>query len=321
MARPIKNTVDYFPHIVNHGKTIFILESKFGNDGYAFWFKLLELLGSSHNHVYDYGNLSDWEFLLAKTKVSEEKAHEILKTLADVGAIDSELLEKKMIWCENFIKGIEVVYKSRRQETPQRPVISEKHNIEGLEKIREQTKLRVRKFREAKKCNVTEIEDDSPKNQLLVVETPPQDSFYQEKPPAGVVSTGNNPHTIVEDTIVEESKEDIKERESQAPSIKKEKEIKKEVDPLEFNFEDKCWYGLDDWRIKMFSGKYPNLNINYLLQDIYKGKFLSDSLRYQKEIAIAGGVEKLVWTWLGQDEKFRKRKEAKFDMPIKAKGD
>ena len=95
---------------------------------------------------------------------------------------------------------------------------------------------------------------------------------------------------------------------------------KKETDPLEFSFTDKCWYGLDDWRIKMFSGKYPNLNINYLLQDIYKGKFLSDTLRYKKEIAIAGGVEKLVWMWLGQDEKYRKRKEAGLDIPIKAKG-
>ena len=104
---------------------------------------------------------------------------------------------------------------------------------------------------------------------------------------------------------------DIK-RERQASDIN---EIKKEVDPLEFSFTDKCWYGLDDWRIKMFSGKYPNLNINYLLQDIYKGKFLGDPLEYRKEIAIAGGVEKLVWSWLGQDEKYRKRKEAGFNMP------
>ena len=121
MARPIKNTVDYFPHIIQNGKTIFILENKFGNDGYAFWFKLLELLGSSDNQVYDYNNSVDWEFLIAKTKVSEEKAHDILKTLADVGAIDGELLAKKVIWCENFVKGIEDVYKKRRQEIPKKP--------------------------------------------------------------------------------------------------------------------------------------------------------------------------------------------------------
>lgn len=123
MARPIKNTVDYFPHIIKNGKTIFILENKYGNDGYAFWFKLLELLGSSHDQVYDFNNLSDWEFLIAKTKVSEEKATEILKTLADVEAIDRKLLEKKVIWCENFVEGIEDVYRKRKRNRPQKPVI------------------------------------------------------------------------------------------------------------------------------------------------------------------------------------------------------
>ena len=36
MARPKKQTVDYFPHFVKGGRTIFILENKFGNDGYAY---------------------------------------------------------------------------------------------------------------------------------------------------------------------------------------------------------------------------------------------------------------------------------------------
>jgi len=112
-------------------------------------------------------------------------------------------------------------------------------------------------------------------------------------------------------------------------SIKKERQVsddentektKKEVDPLEFSFTDKCWYELDDWRIKMYSGRYPKLSINFLLEDVYRRKFLSDPDRYKKEIAIAGGVEKLVWMWLGQDEKYRKIKEAKFNMPETAEG-
>ncbi len=39
MARPLKQTVDYFPHDshASDSKTLFILESKFGNDGYAFY--------------------------------------------------------------------------------------------------------------------------------------------------------------------------------------------------------------------------------------------------------------------------------------------
>lgn len=66
MARPKKQTVDYFPHFVKCGRTIYILENRFGNDGYAFWFKLLEILGESEGHFYDCSNLSNWEYLLAK---------------------------------------------------------------------------------------------------------------------------------------------------------------------------------------------------------------------------------------------------------------
>ena len=123
MARPIKNTVDYFPHFIHNGKTRFILESKFGNNGYAFWFKLLEILGETNNHVFDYNNPADWEFLLAKTKVTEQQATDILQTLANVGALDKELLEKKLIWCENFVKNVSDVYKRRKQDIPSKPII------------------------------------------------------------------------------------------------------------------------------------------------------------------------------------------------------
>jgi len=118
---------------------------------------------------------------------------------------------------------------------------------------------------------------------------------------------------------VKNDNKDIK-KERQVSDDKNTEKPKKETDPLEFSFTDKCWYELTDWRIKMFSGRYPKLSINFLLEDVYRRKFLSDPDRYQKEIAIAGGVEKLVWQWLGQDEKFRKRKEGIGKMPETAKG-
>jgi len=157
----------------------------------------------------------------------------------------------------------------------------EKHqNIEGMERVRELGRKRQAKYAEREKQKLLETTD---------------------------VSKRQNDGTRL-DKIREDKKEDIDIKESKAPSIKKEK------DPLEFSFTDKCWYGLDDWRIKMFQGKYPNLVINFLLEDVYKTKFLGDPLRYQKEIAIAGGIEKLVWMWLGQDEKYRKRKDVSHSL-------
>ena len=53
MARPQRSSVDYFPHPVNHGKRMFFIRSKYGNDGYVVWMMLLENLGKSDNHFLD----------------------------------------------------------------------------------------------------------------------------------------------------------------------------------------------------------------------------------------------------------------------------
>jgi len=95
MARPKKQTIDYFPHQVGNGKTKLILQNEFGNDGYAFWFQLLELLCVSDNQVYGYNNPASWRLLLAETHVTEDNAIKILQLLADLGAIDSELHKNK----------------------------------------------------------------------------------------------------------------------------------------------------------------------------------------------------------------------------------
>jgi hypothetical protein len=121
MARPQKQTVDYFPHDCNHKRTMFILEERYGNDGYAFWFKLLEMLGNSKGHYLDLNDASSMEFLLAKTHVSEVSGMEMLDLLAKLDAIDPEAWSHKAVWCQNFINGVASVYQSRRQSVPQKP--------------------------------------------------------------------------------------------------------------------------------------------------------------------------------------------------------
>ena len=74
MGRPTKQKADYFPHFVTGSRTKFILEDTWGNDGYAFWFKLLELLCKSDGHNYDCSNKTDMKYLVALTKVDEATA-------------------------------------------------------------------------------------------------------------------------------------------------------------------------------------------------------------------------------------------------------
>jgi len=121
MARPKKNTIDYFSHDAVAGKTMFILEQRFGNDGYAFWFKLLELLCVSDGHYIDTNNPTTWEFLVSKTRVPEVSVTEMLSMLSKLEAIDPKLWEKGIIWSDGFIQRIDQVYKKRGKETPARP--------------------------------------------------------------------------------------------------------------------------------------------------------------------------------------------------------
>ena len=129
MARPTKKTVDYFPHMTAHGKTIFVLESRWGNDGYAFWFRLLELIGSSEGLFYNCNNAADWQFLLAKTRVTEDVANEILSCLSDLGAIDAEIWAKRVVFSQKFVDGVADAFSRRKELLPSRKDIIDSINL------------------------------------------------------------------------------------------------------------------------------------------------------------------------------------------------
>jgi hypothetical protein len=124
MARPVKQTVDYFPHVcdTDNGKTLSVLQNKYGNDGYAFWFRLLEFLGKRSGLYFDYSNPADLEFLCAKTH--QNNTETILKMLADLdvlGAIDHELYQEQVIWCQNFVEGVKDAFARSVSGPPVRP--------------------------------------------------------------------------------------------------------------------------------------------------------------------------------------------------------
>lgn len=121
MPRPRKNTIEYFPHFVSWGKTLTILDERYGNDGYGAWFKLLEILGSAPGHSLDLSDEVEWEYLVSCMRVSSETAHHILDLLARLGAIDKDLWAERIVWSENFVHNLESVYNKRREELPKRP--------------------------------------------------------------------------------------------------------------------------------------------------------------------------------------------------------
>jgi len=130
MGRKPRQTVDWFPHYCLHKMTMAIIEGKHGNKGYAFWFKLLEMLGTSQGHYINFTKPHNREFLQAKTYTTNEECCEILDLLAELDAIDKTLWENKIIWSDNFIDGISEVYYHRSTTVPIKPTLSEITNLE-----------------------------------------------------------------------------------------------------------------------------------------------------------------------------------------------
>jgi len=115
MAREQRKDVDYFPHDCSHGRKMHIIETKYGNDGYATWFKLLEQLGKANNHYIDISDESNLMFLASIFRIDEEKTNSILGDLAKLGAIDRDLFENhKVIFSHKFTESVEDAYRKRK---------------------------------------------------------------------------------------------------------------------------------------------------------------------------------------------------------------
>lgn len=122
MARPKRLSVDFFPHYVKGGRTLFILEERFGNDGYAFWFKLLESLGERDGHFLDCNNEAEWSYFLARTHVNDKEAKELIDTLVRLGKVDPALWqEHRIIWVQRLVDNFSEIYRKRGMDLPTKP--------------------------------------------------------------------------------------------------------------------------------------------------------------------------------------------------------
>ena len=153
MARPQKQTVDYFSHDADAstGKTISILENHFGVEGYAAWFKLLEQLARTRNHIINLRNGEDIEFLAVRLGLKPERLLEILNKMAELDAIDRELWTQHTIWSQNFVDRLKDVYDNRKQPLPNKPSITTISNpVSTIETLITTPVIPQRKLKETK---------------------------------------------------------------------------------------------------------------------------------------------------------------------------
>lgn len=117
MAAPQKNKVDYFPHPTTHGKKMSYLEKKYGNDGYATWFKILEELGNTDYHYLDLSDDVQVMFLSDRCLISEEMLINVINDLIRLKEFDKILWQSnKILFNEKFVESVKDAYKKRNNE-------------------------------------------------------------------------------------------------------------------------------------------------------------------------------------------------------------
>lgn len=137
MARPPKSGLDYFPHdtdAVNDEK-VEALRMLYGNDGYAFYFILLERIYRTPDGELDVSDAETIQILSRKIEVTLEKFNKMLKTALKKGCFDSEkYYNVKVLTSPGIKKRIQPVKTKRLKmkekykeklvsdaETPQKP--------------------------------------------------------------------------------------------------------------------------------------------------------------------------------------------------------
>jgi len=132
---------------------MFILENRYGDKGYFFWFKTLELLGSTNGHAYYFDKEENCEYITAYTRTTKEQAIEILDLLANLDTIDKDLWRNNhIIWSDNFIDGVRDAYRNRVVDMPDKPISDVRnHATIGVSDVKNpQTKLNKTKLKESK---------------------------------------------------------------------------------------------------------------------------------------------------------------------------
>jgi hypothetical protein len=120
----IQDKVLWFPHKVKCSDSLSLIEDEYPSDGYRCWFKLLEKLGDSDGHFIDINNEDSFKMLLKKVKVGDTTLlKKILSRYASLDMIDKELFSKGIIWSDNFLAGVNEVYRSRHRPPPLKPEI------------------------------------------------------------------------------------------------------------------------------------------------------------------------------------------------------
>lgn len=106
LPRPHKEGLDYFPHDTDatSDEKLEAMRALHGNDGYAFYFILLERIYRTSNGELDISNISKKAAIVSKVGVSLEKFNAMLRDAFELELFDKAIYEQKCCITSNGIR-------------------------------------------------------------------------------------------------------------------------------------------------------------------------------------------------------------------------
>ncbi len=114
MARPPLKTVHYFPYYVKEGRTLFLLENKYGCTGTGFFTNVLRILCETPDHHFSIEDEVDRMMFFGRAKIDEVTGLDMIQIMIKTGKLDKRLWEEKTVICSvDLLESIKDAYSSR----------------------------------------------------------------------------------------------------------------------------------------------------------------------------------------------------------------
>lgn len=159
MPRPPKEGLDYFPHdtYAAYDDKIQMLRAVHGNNGYAFYFLLLERIYRSTRQEIDISKTETRQLLAKSVEITVQEFEQILKTALEFGCFDKQkFAEEGLLTSDGIKKRASIVLEKRKnmrnsyQRSKNKDSAGEKEAETGPENPQSKGKESTEKEREGK---------------------------------------------------------------------------------------------------------------------------------------------------------------------------
>lgn len=117
-GRKPQHDAEFFPFYAKDGRTLFMLQARFGLEGIGFFTNLMRLLCTTPYHYVDLQDPVEAAYTWSKIGLSEEaKAEEMITLMVRTGKLDRDLWEKRrVVYCQQFVDSLSELYAKRKEK-------------------------------------------------------------------------------------------------------------------------------------------------------------------------------------------------------------